>query len=57
MLEQRFSSALDNLGNLIVATRNLDFFTSGYKYLITFLPAAFVAPLYFKARQLSHLYP
>jgi len=48
ILLERFSSALDNLGNLIVATRNLDFFTSGYKYLITFLPAAFVAPLYFK---------
>ena len=32
----------------VVAGRNLNFFTSYYKYLISFLPAAVVAPLYFK---------
>ncbi len=44
----RLRAALDNLGDLLVATRNVDFFTSCYRYLVTFLPAAVVAPLYFK---------
>lgn len=44
----RLRRALDNLGDLLVATRNVDFFTSCYRFLIQFLPAAVVAPLYFK---------
>jgi ABC-type uncharacterized transport system fused permease/ATPase subunit len=36
------------LGMQIVAGRNLNVFTTYYKYLISFLPAAVVAPLYFK---------
>ena len=44
----RLRAALDNLGDLLIATRNVDFFTSCYRYLVTFLPAAVVAPLYFK---------
>ena len=48
MLVRRLRSAVDNFGNLLIATRNVDFFTSCYRYLVTFLPAAVVAPLYFK---------
>lgn len=33
---------------LITASRNLDFFTSYYRYLIQLLPAAVVAPLFFQ---------
>ncbi|GBG78462.1 hypothetical protein CBR_g26492 [Chara braunii] len=35
---------------LLISSRNLDFFTSGYKYLIQLLPAAVVAPLYFSGK-------
>lgn len=44
----RLRNALDNYGDLLIATRNVDFFTSCYRFLIQFLPAAVVAPLYFK---------
>lgn len=37
-----------HIGMQIVAGRNLNVFTTYYKYLISFLPAAVVAPLYFK---------
>ncbi|XP_021715844.1 ABC transporter D family member 2, chloroplastic-like [Chenopodium quinoa] len=50
MLVQRFSSAFQNLTRLLVASRNLDFFTSGYRYFIQILPAAVVAPLYFSGK-------
>lgn len=38
------------LQQLLIASRNLDFFTSGYRYLIQVLPAAVVAPLYFSGK-------
>jgi len=44
----RLAAALENLGDLLVSTRNLGFFTSYYRYLIVLLPAAVVAPLYFR---------
>ncbi|KAL2896587.1 ABC transporter D family member 2 chloroplastic [Bienertia sinuspersici] len=50
MLVQRFRSAFQNLTRLLVASRNLDFFTSGYRYLIQILPAALVAPMYFSGK-------
>lgn len=50
MLVQRFSSAFQNLTRLLVASRNLEFFTSGYRYLIQILPAAVVAPMYFSGK-------
>ena len=37
MLVQK-TSRVDNFGNLLIATRNVDFFTSCYRYLVTFLP-------------------
>ncbi|CAA0836547.1 ABC transporter D family member 2- chloroplastic [Striga hermonthica] len=50
LLLQRFSSAFDNLSKLLISSRNLDFFTSGYRYLIQILPAAVVAPMYFSGK-------
>ncbi|KAK9699543.1 hypothetical protein RND81_08G180300 [Saponaria officinalis] len=50
MLVQRFSSAFQNLSRLLVSSRNLEFFTSGYRYLIQILPAAVVAPMYFSGK-------
>jgi ABC-type uncharacterized transport system fused permease/ATPase subunit len=35
---------------LLVTSRNLDFFTSFYRFLIQLLPAAVVAPLYFAGK-------
>ncbi|XP_041989904.1 ABC transporter D family member 2, chloroplastic-like isoform X1 [Salvia splendens] len=50
LLLQRFSSAFENLSQLLISSRNLDFFTSGYRYLIQILPAAVVAPMYFSGK-------
>jgi ABC-type uncharacterized transport system fused permease/ATPase subunit len=44
---QRLRAVVANYGKLLIASRNLDFFTSFYKYLIQLLPAAVVAPLFF----------
>ena len=48
ILLARLKASLDNFGRVLVGQRNLDFFTSSYRFLIQFLPAAVVAPLYFK---------
>nr|XP_043617632.1 ABC transporter D family member 2, chloroplastic-like [Erigeron canadensis] len=50
LLLQRFSSAFGNLTQLLISSRNLKFFTSGYRYLIQILPAAVVAPMYFSGK-------
>ncbi|KAG8365308.1 hypothetical protein BUALT_Bualt18G0091200 [Buddleja alternifolia] len=50
LLVQRFRSAFENLSKLLISSRNLDFFTSGYRYLIQILPAAVVAPMYFSGK-------
>jgi hypothetical protein len=42
-----------NYGKLLVASRNLDFFTSFYRFLIQLLPAAVVAPLFFAGAGLA----
>jgi ABC-type uncharacterized transport system fused permease/ATPase subunit len=49
-LRGRLSAAVDNYGRLLVASRNLDFFTSFYRFLIQLLPAAVVAPLFFAGK-------
>lgn len=36
--------------DLLVASRNLDFFTSFYRFLIQLLPAVVVAPLFFQGK-------
>ncbi|KAG5570467.1 hypothetical protein H5410_060233 [Solanum commersonii] len=50
LLLSRFRSAFENLNLLLISSRNLDFFTSGYRYLIQILPAAVVAPMYFSGK-------
>ncbi|XP_057474729.1 ABC transporter D family member 2, chloroplastic-like isoform X2 [Actinidia eriantha] len=50
LLLQRFRSAFENLTQLLISSRNLEFFTSGYRYLIQVLPAAVVAPMYFSGK-------
>jgi putative ATP-binding cassette transporter len=45
---QRLKSALTNLLEVINWNRNLQFFTTGYNYLLTVLPTVIVAPLFFK---------
>ncbi|PIA37563.1 hypothetical protein AQUCO_03000261v1 [Aquilegia coerulea] len=50
LLLQRFKSAFENLTQLLISSRNLEFFTNGYRYLIQILPAAVVAPMYFSGK-------
>ncbi|KAM1350399.1 hypothetical protein ACFX2F_004357 [Malus domestica] len=50
LLLQRFTSALKNMSKLLICSRNLEVFTSGYSYLIHILPAAVVAPMYFSGK-------
>ncbi|KAL3697806.1 hypothetical protein R1sor_011882 [Riccia sorocarpa] len=50
LLLERFSQSFSNFSQLLIASRNLDFFTSAYRYLIQLLPAAVVAPLYFAGK-------
>ena len=51
MPSQRLQAAVENYLGLLVANRNLDFFTSFYRFLIQLLPAAVVAPLFFQVQQ------
>ncbi|KAI4333236.1 hypothetical protein L6164_018070 [Bauhinia variegata] len=50
LLVQRFRSAFENLTQLLIASRNLEFFTNGYRYLIQVLPVAVIAPMYFSGK-------
>lgn len=50
LLTQRFRSAFENLSQLLISSRNLEFFTNGYRYLIQILPAAVVAPMFFSGK-------
>ena len=50
LLLTRFKSAFENLTQLLISSRNLEFFTSGYRYVIQILPAAVVAPMYFSGK-------
>ncbi|KAH7685821.1 Fatty-acyl-CoA-transporting ATPase protein [Dioscorea alata] len=50
LLVERFQRAFENLTKLLIASRNLEFFTNGYRYLIQILPAAVVAPMYFSGK-------
>jgi putative ATP-binding cassette transporter len=45
---QRLKSALNNLLLVINWNRNLQFFTTGYNYILTVLPTVLVAPLFFR---------
>lgn len=50
LLLDRFKRAFENLSQLLISSRNLEFFTNGYRYLIQILPAAVVAPMYFSGK-------
>ncbi|MEW5304061.1 MAG: hypothetical protein WDW36_006696 [Sanguina aurantia] len=50
LLKKRLKAAVENYLGLLVASRNLDFFTSFYRYMIQLLPAAVVAPLFFSGK-------
>ncbi|MBC2899261.1 hypothetical protein CFC21_112115 [Triticum aestivum] len=50
LLLDRFRRAYENLSELLIASRNLEFFTNGYRYLIQILPAAVVAPMFFAGK-------
>lgn len=46
-VERRLEAVLDNQRKINVVSRNLEFFTNSYKYLIQIVPVAVVAPKYF----------
>ncbi|KAK4537315.1 hypothetical protein CDCA_CDCA12G3340 [Cyanidium caldarium] len=48
--ERRLKRAVDNQAVIITWQRNLELFTTSYRYLIQVLPAFVVAPLYFAGR-------
>ncbi|KAK4285601.1 hypothetical protein QN277_002277 [Acacia crassicarpa] len=50
ILLHSFRSSFENLTQLLISSRNLQFFTKGYRYLIQILPAAVVAPMYFAGK-------
>ncbi|KAH7286512.1 hypothetical protein KP509_32G010600 [Ceratopteris richardii] len=50
LLLDRFKRLFENYSDLLVASRNLEFFQSGYRYIIQVLPAAVVAPMYFSGK-------
>ncbi len=47
---KRFKSVLKNFNFLIGWQRNLDFFTTSYRYLIIVVPSAVVAPMFFDGK-------
>jgi putative ATP-binding cassette transporter len=47
---QRLKVALSNLLQVINWNRNLQFFTTGYNYLLAVLPTVIVAPLFFRGQ-------
>eukprot|EP00887_Chlorella_sp_A99_P002377 scaffold10.g2377.t1 len=48
LLGRRLAAAVANAVDILKASRNLSFFTSFYRFLISILPAAVIAPLYFR---------
>lgn len=50
VVNQRLQGVLQNTQELIVTTRNLEFFTNGYRFLIQLLPVTVVAPQYFAGK-------
>ncbi len=46
-IKQRFLKAFENFNLLIGWQRNVDYFTTGYRYIVIILPSLIMAPLYF----------
>jgi len=49
-LMKSFAQALDTQLGIITAQRNLEYFTTSYRYLVQILPSLIVAPLYFSGK-------
>jgi vitamin B12/bleomycin/antimicrobial peptide transport system ATP-binding/permease protein len=45
-LNSRIDDVMGNIRRIIAVNRNLNFFTSGYNYLIQLIPVLFVAPMF-----------
>ncbi|XP_076947874.1 ABC transporter D family member 2, chloroplastic-like [Bidens hawaiensis] len=50
LLLQMFRCAFENFTQLLISTRNLEFFTTSYRHVIQILPAAVVSPMYFSGQ-------
>ncbi len=46
-IKQRFFQAFNNFNLLIGWQRNVDYFTTGYRYIVIILPSLIMAPIYF----------
>ncbi|MEM1168559.1 MAG: ABC transporter ATP-binding protein/permease [Cyanobacteria bacterium P01_H01_bin.35] len=49
-IKQRFAEVFKNFNLLIGWQRNVDFFTTGYRYAVIILPYLIMAPLYFEGK-------
>ncbi|OCQ94432.1 ABC transporter ATP-binding protein [Nostoc sp. MBR 210] len=49
-VKQRFNHAIQNTNSMIEWQRNMEFFTTGYRYLIMIIPYLVVAPLYLEGK-------
>ncbi len=47
-IRRRFGEALRNFNMLIGWQRNVDYFTTGYRYAVVILPSLILAPIYFQ---------
>ena len=47
-IKQRFSEVFRNFNMLIGWQRNVDYFTTGYRYAVIILPSLIMAPIYFR---------
>ena len=54
-VQNLFEEVLSNQLDIIGTQRNLEYFTTGYRYLVQILPSLIVAPLYF-ARKVIFIY-
>ncbi|MEL7039437.1 MAG: ABC transporter ATP-binding protein/permease [Cyanobacteria bacterium J06592_8] len=46
-IKQRFMKAFENFNLLVGWQRNVDYFTTGYRYIVIILPSLIMAPIYF----------
>jgi putative ATP-binding cassette transporter len=49
-VNERIDSVVSNLRHIIAINRNLNFFTSGYNYMIQLIPVLIVAPLFIRGQ-------
>ncbi|KAJ1489908.1 ABC transporter transmembrane region 2-domain-containing protein [Baffinella frigidus] len=49
-IKRRLDKTIDNAIRLVGQQRNLEFFTTGYRYMVQIVPSIVVAPLYFQSK-------